>query len=156
MLLLALCVKADPVAQEEAQSKALAFLRQHLSSQNLLSTAKRTIGANDISLAYSETDSTGTTGCYVFNSGTTGFVLVAGDDDAGDVVGYSEERAFDYASAPEVVKDYLKAVQNYKKVSTLATKATTTTTYATSVSPLLGSINYSQGTPYNNNCPTFA
>lgn len=154
LLLLALCVKADPVTQQEAQSKALAFLRQHLSSQNLLSTAKRTIGANDISLAYSETDSTGTTGCYVFNSGTTGFVLVAGDDDAGDVVGYSEEGAFDYASAPEVVKDYLKAVQNYKKVSTLATKATTTTTYATSVSPLLGSINYSQGTPYNNNCPT--
>ncbi|MFA6872729.1 MAG: C10 family peptidase [Bacteroidaceae bacterium] len=154
LLLVAFLVKADPVTQQEAQSKALAFLRQHLSSQDLQSITKRAIGADNLSLAYSEKDSAGTIGCYVFNSGTTGFVLVAGNDEAGGIVGYSEEGAFDYASAPDVVKDYLKALQHYKKVSTLSTKGTITTTYATSVSPLLGSINYSQGTPYNNFCPT--
>jgi hypothetical protein len=119
-----------------------------------------------LSLAYTATDTASTAKLYyVFNRGTAdGYVIVSGDDRAKPILGYTDSGTFKFENLPENLRwwlsEYARQIKYLNDNPSLAaasssssTPLTATTTY-TAVSPLLGSIIWDQGTPYNNNCPS--
>ncbi len=99
---------------------------------------------------------------YVFNRGT-GFVIVSADDRATEILGYSDAGAFCMDSLPDNFRSWLgvydtelEALSVAPEVSVSSTKSTTQTrSTGSSLSPLLGSILWDQGDPYNALCPTY-
>ena len=97
---------------------------------------------------------------YVFSRGAgNGFVMVAADDRAGEVLGYADNGTFDYKNLPENMKGWLKKYQqemewlleqpedaSVKRVETPLDRE---------VKPLLGDIAWNQSAPYNNMCPMY-
>ena len=62
------------------------------------------INTNDLQLVYTGTSQRGEACFYVFNAGTTGFVIVSADDRFRPIVGYSDEGTFDTENmSPELV-----------------------------------------------------
>ena len=62
------------------------------------------ISASGLSLAYTATSTVNglaVNDFYVFNTGATGFVIVAGDDKVTPVLAYSTESAFNASYIPE-------------------------------------------------------
>lgn len=94
---------------------------------------------------------------YVFNRADGhGFVIVAGDDAAVPILGYSTEGAFSYDDMPENLRQwlvlnelYVKACAGRQGVARQATQGTPV------VGPLLSDILWGQGSPYNDLCPTY-
>src|SRR6185312_9844155 len=84
-------VHANPVDANVAQKVALNFY----SSIHSSSTA-------DLSLAYTERDANGTPVYYVYDvNGTKGFIIVAAEDAAHPIIGYSDEGAFVIPTSPK-------------------------------------------------------
>jgi len=90
---------------------------------------------------------------YIYNDRHgRGFVVVAGDDDMGQVLGYSHTGTLDTLRASEELKFLLSAYRDafYQKQSQPGTRATVTSTppYRKEVAPLLTTA-WSQDDPYN-------
>lgn len=101
---------------------------------------------------------------YVFNR-DAGFVIVSADDRAPEVLGYSDAGPFDVDSLPDNFRYLLNtyAVELESLAATpegivLPEKMVERSTQATgkSVAPLLGSILWDQGDPYNLQCPVMS
>lgn len=94
---------------------------------------------------------------YVFNRADgRGFVIVAGDDAAIPILGYSTEGAFSYDNMPDNLRQWLLLSERY--VEACASRQGTARTAQQGipiVAPLLGDILWGQGTPYNDMCPTY-
>ena len=94
---------------------------------------------------------------YVFNAtAEEGFVLVAAEDNARAVLGYSDEGRFDETNIPDNMRVWL---QMYADEMARASKLSPTVgaqraveNYPT-VEPLLGNTAWNQSNPYNNHCP---
>ena len=130
------------------------------SSFTLSYTAKREAG--DINLRSEQTDSDNAY-FYIFNApDSTGFIIVAADDCAYPVLGYSFKGAFDYDKAPPV---FLQWLMNYQEEieETLNTHSTLETNpewrkiedgmTLRSAGTMLGTAEWSQDNPYNRLCP---
>ena len=105
LMLCMICAVANPVTPEQAQQKAKAFL------------AKRGMAASaTLDLAYQGKQQAHQNGApaknacyYVFNNGhNAGFVIVAGDDCAEDVLGYATDGSFDADNIPENMQAFLQ------------------------------------------------
>ena len=105
LMLCMICAVANPVTPEQAQQKAKAFL------------AKRGMAASaTLDLAYQGKQQAHQNGApaknacyYVFNNGhNAGFVIVAGDDCAEDVLGYATNGSFDAGNIPENMQAFLQ------------------------------------------------
>ena len=105
LMLCVVCAVANPVTPEQAQQKAKAFL------------AKRGMAASaTLDLAYQGKQQAHQNGApakdacyYVFNNGhNAGFVIVAGDDCAEDVLGYATDGSFDADNIPENMQAFLQ------------------------------------------------
>ncbi|MBQ0019667.1 MAG: Spi family protease inhibitor [Bacteroidales bacterium] len=95
MLIGTMGIKAQTVGLEEAEQKALAFVKR--SNKAKASGMSPTC---TLSLAY--TSKAGDeTYYYVFNNGQDGYVIIGGDEVANDVLGYSESRTFCYDKLPD-------------------------------------------------------
>lgn len=108
---------------------------------------------------------------YVFpNANSKGFTIVSGDDRLPEIVGYSSQGSYDENNLPEGFVSFMKAYQNlYNKVNlgdaealkNLAeikawrNKKNASAETSSSVSPLLGNIEWDQTSPYNNMCPRY-
>lgn len=96
---------------------------------------------------------------YVFAAEQgTGFVIVAGDDEVKPIIGYSQTSNFDAANIPPALQAYLIAYERYVGAvrsddiyPSLAAETAVSST--TSVFPFI-TTTWSQGTPFNNLCPT--
>ena len=95
---------------------------------------------------------------YAYNYGEKAFVIISGDDRMGDVLGYSFDNRFCVEEMPDNLKMWLKAysllagsMDSTAEASRLSYSSTNT---PSEVLPLLGSISYNQGDPYNRQCPT--
>ncbi len=108
LLLTMLCVVgmvANPVTQGQALQKARAFLQ----TRGITATA-------NMSMVYQGRQASHQHGApakdpcyYVFNNGNdAGFVIVAGDDCAEDVLGYAESGSFDADNIPENMQAFLQ------------------------------------------------
>lgn len=102
---------------------------------------------------------------YVFNKADDGgYIIVSGDERVLPVLGYSDRGQFNIDSLPPQLSDWLKYYQD-EMDNISATTATNSVnaendlqkikfrSTATSVSPLLGEMSWSQSAPFNNNCP---
>lgn len=105
---------------------------------------------------------------YVFNSDNDeGFVIVSGEDCLPDIVGYSTAGCFDEDDMPEGLAHLLEAYQCFvddidageesaisRARQIMAIRRTSDSGESNVVEPLLGDIQWGQGSPYNNQCPT--
>ena len=94
---------------------------------------------------------------YVFNSTAgEGFVLVAAEDNARAVLGYSDEGSFDEENIPDNMRVWLQMyadeMARASKISSVV-GAQRTIDYYPSIEPLLGKTAWNQSEPYNNHCP---
>ena len=85
MLFSATALLARPVDENRAKAVALRFLSQKLDNE---------LRGNDLQLVYTGASNRGETCFYVYNAGTTGFVIVSADDRFRPIVGYSDEGSF--------------------------------------------------------------
>ena len=105
---------------------------------------------------------------YLFNNGgNKGFVIVSGDDRLPEVIGYATSGTMAEDNMPIQLKSLLDAFEKQygemagddaRLESAMAERmalAESSAAANVSVTPLLGDIEWDQGTPYNNLCPTF-
>ena len=94
---------------------------------------------------------------YVFNHADGhGFVIVAGDDAAIPVLGYSNEGSFSYDDMPENLQRWLELNERYVEACAAHQgQAIMKEQGEPIVPPLLGNILWGQGTPYNDMCPIY-
>jgi hypothetical protein len=136
-------------------------------NQSIGSIQKIPSGA-DLTLVYTATDASlpPTNGLfYIYNKGVdSGFIIVSGDDRANTILGYSDSGSFDVTQIPDGLKYWIegfaaeiKSIINDSIVVLLPANSTASNAArkvtAVSVSPLLGGIQWNQGSPYNNLCP---
>ena len=100
-LMLATTLMAGPVGKDEAKVKAQAFLSGKAGGKSGVAKAPRQ--QRDLSLA-----ATGDA-YHVFNIGSdNGFVIVSASDLTPDIIGYTDEGAFDVQNMPENMKAWLQ------------------------------------------------
>lgn len=97
---------------------------------------------------------------YVFNRGDGGgYVIVAAEDRANEILGYTDNGTFDYNNIPENMKwwlgEYEKEIKYLTEHPDIEILTANTETSNTEVSPLLGATAWNQGYPYNNQCPMY-
>lgn len=152
---LALSLYAAPRTVQQAQQIADAFIG---SAGNL----KKVAGAST-RLAYTRSGDSQPL-FYVFNR-DAGFVIVSADDRAPEILGYSDAGPFDVDSLPDnfryLLNSYaaeLESLAAAPEAIALPAKVVERSTQATgkSVAPLLGSILWDQGDPYNRQCPVMS
>lgn len=152
---LALSLYAAPRTVQQAQQIADAFIG---SAGNL----KKVAGAST-RLAYTRSGDSQPL-FYVFNR-DAGFVIVSADDRAPEILGYSDAGPFDVDSLPDnfryLLNSYateLESLAAAPEAVALSAKKVERSTQATgkSVAPLLGSILWDQGDPYNLQCPVMS
>lgn len=95
--MIAVTVMGAPVSQEQALKKATQFLNERgrtTADLKLVQLERQQVGARPGSVKEAS--------FYVFNQGTDkGFVIIAGDDNACDVLGYADRGHFDASNIPE-------------------------------------------------------
>ena len=133
---------------------------QAVAAQFLQSGAQRAPGATGaaLTLAYEAKAATGQADYSGFNlGGDGGYVVVAGNDGALPVLGYSNSGTFDYDQLPPNAQWWLGEYQREMEWlrSHPGSQARQPRRLATSVAPLL-STTWDQGKPFNNNCPTYS
>lgn len=140
-------VMADTVSPDEALDKALHFLQSPAQAHGQSSQAKLTLAHTAAA--------NGETYYYVFNNSAGGYVIVAGDDAAHDVLAYGESGKFVYDELPPAMKWFLgeyehqihnaiHAVKSNKGIR----KAPAEAEVLPEVKPLLKS-EWNQDLPYN-------
>ena len=101
MLIGTMGIKAQTVGLEEAEQKALAFVKKSNKAK-----APGAIPSRALSLAYTSKEGDETY-YYVFNNGQEGYVIIGGDEVANDVLGYSDSGTFCYDKLPDNMKWFL-------------------------------------------------
>jgi hypothetical protein len=151
MAMIALAINAKPITQEHARQRAVAFMKQRGDSRQLAPVvskkrlAPRVIDATTAVAPY-----------YVFDRGSNeGYVIVSGDDQTLDVLGYCNEGSFNYEQLPpalqELLNDYarqIELIQTGKAQAAPVIKAAN----RKKVEAMMKS-KWSQGYPYNITCP---
>ena len=137
---------AESIYEGQARAIAANFLATRAmpsTNQKMAHTAQlRTSTAGDAKAAY-----------YVYNATNGGYVIVAGDNRAPAVLGYSDKGAFDLQDIPEAMQELL---ENYTaQIEILASQGFKADTHFTSRSPIqpLVKATFSQNSPYNTKLP---
>ncbi len=152
LALLGFNANAGNIDANAARMTAKNFINQHVGAK---STFKAPASVADIKLAYTEASKVDGNAYYVFNVEGGGWVIVAGDDRAKQVLAYGDKGNIDMNELPENMKGYLnmlkgqiETAQAYKG-QTVPVKAVKR---STPVGPLLKT-DWDQGEPFNRLCP---
>ncbi len=118
-----------------------------------------------LSIAKAKGQATPTDASYYVFAKDKGYVIVSGDDEMPDIVGYSATGTYDADNLPDNFAATLKAYDSLVKAvqrgdaSALRTveeaKALRAEKKSKAVEPLLGGIMFDQEAPYNNFCPVY-
>ena len=136
-------VRATVVDRQQAAQQAREFMAKNFksSTRHAVQTAK----LNSVE--------TGQPLVYAFNVEGGGFVVVAGDDSAPAILGYSETSAIDPADIPDGMKDLFAQYQQEMQVMSRAgTRAETVANLGPEIPHLMKS-EWGQAAPYFNMCP---
>ncbi|MCQ2196724.1 MAG: C10 family peptidase [Bacteroidaceae bacterium] len=145
--------KAQKVSVEDALQKA-SQLRQSSRRMSLGQSANK-----QPELVYTKEDK-GSTLFYVFNYPNGGFAIIGGDENARELLGYSEQGAFNIDSIPEGMKDMLNAY-SYQIVRAIeepvvdrgtASVRRKAPTVRTTIADMI-TTKWDQGDPFNYNIP---
>ena len=152
-VLLAATMMAAPRSVDDAKQIAKQFVS---TSTNGL----RLAAANpaELKLAHTFLQADQQPAFYVFNQGNdNGFVLVSADDNARQILGYSQTGSFNEADMPENMRVWFQRLSEEMTVAAQQPakpiRRSLVKRAITPVEPLLGAIKWDQGTPYNNLCP---
>lgn len=152
--------QARKIAAEQARKLGIAIQApQLLEKASPRRTAARATDNSDDQQSY----------YYVFNNGDDrGFTIVSGDDLMPEIVGYADNGSFSQDNMPDKLRAFLDAYRatldkvaqgnndatiNVEQLK--AMRAAADGQKAEGVAPLLGGIKWSQGEPYNNECPLY-
>ena len=143
-VLFALGLSAQPISEQEALRKAQRFLQ----GKNIVSPAKAHSLSRDM-------NGTPYKHLYLFNvEDNGGFVIVAGDSRAREILGYSDQGHLDYSLMPENMKWWLS--QYDEAIASIPADAPPAETRVdaskTDVMPMM-SFSWHQSYPYNYYCP---
>lgn len=170
LLLSALCagnlVWAAPRSQADAQRIARSFLSKKATPALLRSVVTPQLAATSQTLLKSEGRQASPVeqpAFYIYNQDTQAFVIVSGDDRMPEVLAYSTESAFITENLPDNVRNWLGyyadvyALVNQEKAGGKPKRFSLPKEqeFPSSVSPLLGDIQYNQDAPYNLKCPLY-
>jgi len=155
LALLGFNANAGNIDANAARMTAKNFINQRVGAKN---TFKAPASVADIKLAYTEASKVEGNAYYVFNVEGGGWVIVAGDDRAKQVLAYGDMGNINMNDMPDNMKGYLKMLkgqietaQAYKG-KTVPVKAIK---LSSPVDPLLKT-RWGQGEPWNLLCPTNA
>ena len=140
-LLAAIVTSATRITEQEALQRAQQFLQgKAISTPQQALSLKRAIRHNSFQ------------NLYIFNvENGGGFVIVAGDDNMPEILGYSEKGSLTPGKIPANVMGLLSY---YEKVGAVADKLPASNRQASNVAiPRLLSTQWDQGAPYNQYCP---
>ena len=144
-------IQAADVNLATAQNAARSFLNKQVASGRLKAAA-----ASSLQLVKAEASVAKPTAVdyYIFNSDKS-YVVIAGDDQAPEILMYGEEGKLDMNNIPPAMQwllnKYKYQIDGLKAGTMQPTKAPKTAT--TAVAPLVKA-NWDQSAPYNNQCPT--
>lgn len=147
-------VYARQITENEALEKAEIFQKRATS----LRLMKAMNTSSPMKLAY--TSRSVDENCfYVFNRGEReGYIIVAAEDRANEILGYADDGIFDYNNIPENMKwwlgEYRREIEYLIEHPEIEAKAVSVKALSTDVSPLLTS-RWDQGDPYNAMCPMY-
>lgn len=161
-----ICARADSMTEEQAKTKALSFLQK----RHPEATGRRLAAARmDKELASVSIEGHA---LYVFNVGNqNGFIIVAGDDRARSILGYTDSGTFDANNIPaglsEMLAIYARQIKSLTQTSSVELAQADSTagrtgakramrrisSRMTDVAPLL-TTTWNQFGPYNDYCPT--
>ena len=131
----------NPVKLHKAQVKASSFAGKKISTQSQLK------------MAYAPGGNAEEAPLYVFNVGKKqGFVIVAGDGDSEEVIGYSDEGEFDYEQMPENLKAWMNTYAARAAGKAVGTVAKSTKHPTDVIEPLI-TTKWGQRVPFNRACP---
>ena len=153
LLMGTMTVSADPIDVAQAQSIAKKFC-----SEAVVKNKMRKAPANaKMKLVYkSHGKKANANLLYAFDRGTaSGFVVVAGDDRAPQILGYTDTGSFDIDKMPENMRWWIQQYEQQMRYLQDNPKARLTAPKRSvnAVAPLLGEIEWNQESPYNANCP---
>ena len=132
---------AMPINERQARNIAADFMASHaLQSTNLNMAHKAPLTA-------AVADS-GKAAYYVFNANRGGYVIVAGDDRAPAILGYSDKGSFDSQNIPEAMQYMLESYAAQIQALTMGGKPASRNTSGPAIAPLMSSA-WSQKSPYN-------
>ena len=150
LVLSTMMVCAKPITREQAQKKASAFMAEKRDFRMLVPvTNEKKLNAKRLS----RQQGSAVEQYYVFNKGVDeGYVIVSGDDQTIDVLGYCDSGSFDYEQLPPQLQDLLEmytrqiaAIQEGAPVLKLPANHPKVEQFMF--------CKWSQGSPYNNLCP---
>lgn len=153
LLMGTMTVSANPIDVAQAQSIAKKFC-----AEAVVKNKMRKAPANaKMKLVYkSHGKKADNNLLYAFDRGTAnGFVVVAGDDRAPQILGYTDTGSFDISNMPENMRWWIQQYEQQMRYLQDNPKARLTTPKrnVNVVAPLLGEIEWNQESPYNANCP---
>lgn len=150
-------VNVQGTSEEEAYQIATSFFASDDAAigTRAMTSDNSGISHPSVTLVHTEPcETTGHTAFYLFNRTDKvggGFVIVSASAE-GQILGYCDNTAFDYHTAPDGMKSLLYMLAN-NNVNCEASAYTLTADLPTSVEPLLKS-QWDQLAPYNQMCPT--
>ena len=154
LFLLATALNAKQVDLADAQNIAMGYLTKN-SPKHILGVSNNT---PQLQLALEAKSKTNATDYFVFNNGSNnGYIIVAGDDRAVPVLGYSDEGSFDPSSMPDGLRYMLEVYSQemqYLRSNPNALAAEPSLARNPEVKPLL-TCNWGQTDPFNRQCPTY-
>lgn len=163
---LAISGGAKPRAQQEILFIAKKYFSQQsekISIKNLPTEPKVVATSSSLHLVNSKLLSQITECFYIYEEANKGFVIISADDRIKPILGYSDSGAFDLNNIPvnmrEWLGSYVHEIESIFSTSGSSLEqgsySSQRTSFPQSVVPLLGTIKWNQGIPYNNLCPTY-
>lgn len=145
VLLYGVTLAAAPVSQEEARQKALSFVN-----------GRSPLNARGHQVARQLQVALGTDNYYVFNVGADGgFVIVSGDDNTTEILGYADSGHFDATNMPENMRAWLQGyADEMGRVRELQSSSKPQRAFRRNIPPMI-TTRWDQLRPYNNLCPRF-
>ncbi len=152
LALAAVNVNADNIDVNQARDIAGKFVQQNRAGKFMAPTASA------IQLTHTEASNVEGNAYYVFNIQGGGWVIVAGDDIAKEVLAYGTEGSLDMNAMPENMKGFLNMLKGQIETAQ-AYKGKTVPVKAIKLSAAVGPLlktRWGQGEPWNRQCPTNA
>jgi hypothetical protein len=152
---------AGNITPEAAKQIARKQLSTHQGATRAQQAEPKLVYTSNGAVTASQTEALTTDAAYYVFNGDAGYVVIAGDDRQTELLGYSDSGTFpEDGKLPTNVKSWLdfyakeyKMLQNTPESSFYQEFMTRTDDYKSSVSPLLGDIQWDQDEPYSNSCP---
>ena len=139
-----LWVMAEPVNPQKALLKAKKFV------ENRIQTSQRNVA---MAFALNQNEK-GEADLFVYNIGNkNGFVIVAGDDEEDEILGYADNGDFNYSEMPENLKQWFNVYSQYQAVARGTVTKTKSTYHPTDVIAPLIKTKWGQREPFNLYCP---